>query len=57
MPTQFTTVITKRGRWYVAFAKEIPGANWQGRTRASARRNLADAVRILLEARRELALN
>jgi predicted RNase H-like HicB family nuclease len=57
MPAQFTAVITKRGRWYSAFAKEIPGANSQGRTRASARRNLANAVRILLKARRELSLN
>jgi predicted RNase H-like HicB family nuclease len=57
MSAQFTAVITKRGHWHVAFAKEIPGANSQGRTRASARRNLTDAVRILLKTRRESALN
>jgi predicted RNase H-like HicB family nuclease len=56
MATKFTTVIAKKSRWYVAFAKEIPGSNTQGRTRASARRNLADAVRLILKARRELAL-
>jgi predicted RNase H-like HicB family nuclease len=57
MLAQFTAVIIKRGHWYAAFAKEIPGANSQGRTRASARRNLADAVRIFLKARRQLSLN
>ena len=51
MPTNFTAVIVKQGRWYVAFAREIPGANTQGRTRASVRRNLADAVRLILKAR------
>ena len=55
MHREFTAVITKRGRWYVAYAEEIPGANTQGRTLAEARRNLKDALRLVLEANRELA--
>ena len=54
MDRKFTAVITKRGRWYVAYVEEIPGANTQGRTLAEARRNLKDAVRLLLEANRTL---
>ena len=51
----FTAVIHKRGRWYVAYVEEIPGVNTQGRTLAEARRNLKDALRLVLEANRELA--
>jgi predicted RNase H-like HicB family nuclease len=54
MERKFTAVITKRGRWYVAYLEEIPGANTQGRTLAEARRNLKDAVRLLFEANRSL---
>jgi hypothetical protein len=38
MERQFTAVIEKKGRWYVAFVEEIPGVNTQGRTLADARR-------------------
>lgn len=51
----FTAVIQKRGRWYVAYVEEIPGVNTQGRTLAEARRNLKDALRLVLEANRMLA--
>jgi predicted RNase H-like HicB family nuclease len=50
----FTAVIQKRGRWYVAFVEEIPGVNTQGRTLAETRRNLKDALRLVLETNREL---
>jgi predicted RNase H-like HicB family nuclease len=55
MQREFTAVITKRGRWYVAYVEEIPGANTQGRTLAEARRNLKEALQLVLEANRELA--
>jgi len=51
----FTAVIQKRGRWYVAYVEEIPGVNTQGRTLAEARRNLKEALRLVLEANRQLA--
>ena len=55
MKNQFTSVIEKRGRWYVAYVEEIPGVNTQGRTLAEARRNLKEALTLVIEANRELA--
>jgi predicted RNase H-like HicB family nuclease len=49
MEREFTAVIEKRGRWYVAFVEEIPGVNTQGRTLAEARRNLKEALSLILE--------
>lgn len=39
--------------WWVASVPEIPGAHSQGRTMEEAREMLADAVRLLMEVRRE----
>lgn len=55
MKHQFTSVIEKRGKWYVAYIEEIPGVNTQGRTLAEARRNLKEALTLVIEANRELA--
>jgi len=55
MKHEFTSVIEKRGRWYVAYIEEIPGVNTQGRTLAEARRNLKEALTLIIEANRELA--
>ncbi len=55
MKHQFTSVIEKRGRWYVAYIEEIAGVNTQGRTLAEARRNLKEALTLVIEANRELA--
>ncbi|MGA7793590.1 MAG: type II toxin-antitoxin system HicB family antitoxin [Candidatus Acidiferrales bacterium] len=54
MKRQFTAIIEKRGKWYVATVEEIPGVNTQGRTLAEARRNLKEALQLVLEANREL---
>ena len=55
MRHQFTSVIEKRGKWYVAYVEEIPGVNTQGRTLAEARRNLKEALAMVIEANRELS--
>ena len=55
MKHQFTSVIEKRGKWCVAYIEEIPGVNTQGRTLAEARRNLNEALTMVIEANRELA--
>ncbi len=39
--------------WWVVSVPEIPGAHSQGRTREEAREMIQDAVRLLLEVRRE----
>ena len=56
MEREFTGVFEKRGRWYVAYVEEIPGVYTQGRTLPAARRNLREALRLILEANRQLAL-
>jgi predicted RNase H-like HicB family nuclease len=54
MKREFTSIIEKRGRWYVAYIEEIPGVNSHGRTLAEARRNLKEALTLVIEANREL---
>jgi predicted RNase H-like HicB family nuclease len=54
MEREFTGVFEKRGRGYVAYIEEIPGVNTQGRTLAEARRNLREALQLILEANRQL---
>ena len=38
-----------RGKWWVAWTDDVPGALTQGRTLDAARRNLRDAVALMLE--------
>jgi predicted RNase H-like HicB family nuclease len=56
MKHPFTSVIEKRGKWYVAYVEDMPGVNTQGRTMAEARRNLKEALAMVIEANRELSL-
>ena len=55
MERAFTGVFKKEGKWWIAYAEELPGANTQGKTLEEARENLKDAVALLLEVNRELA--
>ncbi|MDP2984565.1 MAG: type II toxin-antitoxin system HicB family antitoxin [Candidatus Latescibacter sp.] len=52
---QLTAVFKKFPEGYSAFVEELPGANTQGETLEEARRNLAEAVQLVLEANRQLA--
>jgi len=40
---------------WIGFVEELPGANTQGRTLEEARENLQEAVRLVVEANREIA--
>jgi predicted RNase H-like HicB family nuclease len=40
---------------YVAFVEELPGANTQGETLEEARANLEEAVKMVLDANREMS--
>jgi predicted RNase H-like HicB family nuclease len=51
----FTAVFEKHGKWYAAYVEEIPGVNTQGRTLAEARRNLKEALQLVLEVNRSLS--
>ena len=55
MAHTFTAVFERDGDWWIGYVEELPGANTQGRTLDEARANLKEAVRLVLEANRELA--
>ena len=52
---EFTAVFQKVPEGYIAFVEELPGANTQAATLDEARRNLKEAVALVLEANRTLA--
>jgi predicted RNase H-like HicB family nuclease len=56
MTNEFTAIIERDRDWYIAYCAEIPGANGQGRTKDEARESLAEAIKLVLEDRREDAL-
>ena len=51
----FTAIYQKVPEGYIAFVEELPGANTQGETLEDARRNLKEAIKLVLEANRQLA--
>lgn len=53
MHNEFTAVFERDGDWFVGFCPEIPGANGQGKTIDECRENLAEAIALILEDRRE----
>ena len=53
MRNEFTAIVERDGRWYIASSPEIPGANGQGRTKAAAVKSLAGAIALILEDRRK----
>ena len=56
MRNEFTAIIEKDGEWYVAYCPEVPGANGQGKTLEECRENLVEAIKLILEDRREQGL-
>ncbi len=52
---KFTAVFEQEGEWWVGYIEELPGANTQGRTLEEARENLKEAVKLIIDANRELA--
>ena len=55
MELQFTAVFRRVPEGYIGFVEELPGANTQGTTLDEARRNLREAVGLVLAANRSLA--
>lgn len=54
MHNEFTAVIESAEEGgFVAFCPELPGANGQGETVQEAKRNLAEAIELILMDRRE----
>jgi len=55
MQREFTSVIEKKGKWYVGYVEELPGVNTQGKTLKEVRENLKEALYLIIEANRDLA--
>ena len=56
MCNEFTAIIEQDGDWFIAYCPEIPGANGQGKSAQECRENLAEAIALILEDRRQDAL-
>ena len=56
MRNEFTAIIEQDEEWYIGYCLEIPGANGQGKTIEECKINLAEAISLILEDRREDAL-
>ena len=56
MSNQFTGIFEHDGDWIIGYCPELPGANGQGRTMPECRESLIDAIRLILEVRREQGL-
>ena len=56
MHNEFTAIVERDGKWFIAYSPEIPGANGQGRTKAECLKNLSEAIDLILEDRRDDAL-
>lgn len=56
MVNEFTAVYERDGDWVIAYCLEVPEANGQGRTIEEARESLSEAIKLILEIRREDAL-
>ena len=55
MQKEYTAVYVKRAKWYVAYVKEVPGANSQGRTLKEAKENLKEALKLIIETNARLS--
>ena len=50
---EFTAIIERDAKWYIGYCPEITGANGQGETLEECRKNLAEAIALILQDRRE----
>ena len=53
MTNEFTAVVERDGKWFIAYCAEIPGANGQGRSKEEALASLSEAIALILRDRRE----
>jgi predicted RNase H-like HicB family nuclease len=54
MEMKLTAVFQKSPYGYIGYVEELPGANTQGKTLEEARENLIEAIRLVLEANRQI---
>ncbi len=56
MRNEFTAVVEQEGAWFISYCAEVPGANGQGASREECLDNLREAIRLILDHRREESL-
>lgn len=52
---KLTALYKKTGKWYTGWIEELQGVHTQGRTLASCKNNLKDALSLYIKMRRELS--
>lgn len=57
MAAEFLGVFEQDGDWYIGYCPEIPGANAQEHTLDECRASLAEAIKLILDDRREQGLS
>ena len=50
---EFTAIIERDEEWYLGYCPEVPGANGQGKSIDECKKNLADAIALVLQDRRK----
>ena len=55
MHEKLTAIFQKSPYGYIGYVEELPGANTQGNTLEETKRNLIEAVQLVLEANRQIA--
>ena len=53
MKNQITVTVFQDGDWFVAYCREVPGANGQGKTREEAIESLEESIHLLWEDQQE----
>jgi predicted RNase H-like HicB family nuclease len=56
MDRDFIAIIEKKGRGYIGTVEEIASVNSQGRTQVELCRNLKEAIQLIVESNRSIAL-
>jgi len=54
MYEELTAIFQKSAYGYIGYVEELPGANTQGKTLEESKKNLIEAIRLVLEANRQL---
>jgi len=55
MREKLTAVFRKSKYGFIGYVEELPGANTQGKTLEETKKNLIEAIQLVLEANRQLA--
>ena len=55
MKEVLTAVFEKSPQGYIGYIEELPGANTQGNTLEETKENVVEAIRLVLQANRQLA--